>query len=375
MNQLWVAFLIAAALALGIFWWRGGKPRRVSIADLETVPLVPGEPLYPVRVSERWGYMNRGGKLVIRPQWDDAGAFEEGLAPVGHRETRTDGGVTQSVSHQGYIDEHGRIVIAERFQDASAFVKGLARVKVGDRFGFIDRTGREVVPIVYEDAADFSEGLAAVKRDGKTGFVDEHGTIVIPCSYERAAWIASFKDGLACAFVADGNGGDRAGYIDRTGRLVIEPRYFFAQPFAEGLALVQRNGHPFQFIDRAGRSVIEVEAVNALSFAEGLAAVQVREPGGELAWKYLDREGKPVLSGLRYRFCGVFQEGLAGIQDEKGRGWGFIDRSGRVVIAPEWTGISLFKQGLARMEIGSLFRGLGIVYLDRQGQVVWREPG
>jgi len=374
MNHLLLGLVIAAAIVLVVFFWRGSRTRRVKIADLPLVPVVPGEKLFPARVGERWGYMNARGQLVIRPRWDDAGPFAEGLAAVGSREVQQDGGISRTIAHQGYIDERGEEVIAPRFNDAKPFKNALARVSVDGKHGFIDRTGREVVPIAYEDAADFSEGVAAVKKDGKTGFVDERGQVVIPFLYERAAWISSFRDGLACAFVSDGHGGDRAGLIDCSGKFVIEPQFFFAQPFSEGLALVKRMDEPYLFIDRTGKRVIEIDAVDALSFQEGLAPVQLRDASGQLAWSYLDPTGKAVLADLRYRYCGVFREGRAGIQDEKTRGWGFIDRTGRVVIAPDFTGISLFENGLARMETGSLFGGLQIVYIDPEGRVVWREP-
>jgi hypothetical protein len=60
-----------------------------------------------------------------------------------------------------------------------------------------------------------------------------------------------------------------------------------------------------------------------------LAAVQIgREPGREV-WQYVDRTGKVVLANLRYRFAGIFREGVAFVEDER-RGWGLIDRTGKV---------------------------------------------
>src|SRR5262249_51425301 len=101
------------------------------------------------------------------------------------------------------------------------------------------------------------------------------------------------------------------------GTLLIDPKYYFAQPFAEGLALVQQHGHPFQFIDRSGSVVIEIDATTALSFSGGLAAVRVRDASGEPLWSYLHRTGAAGLSGLRYRFCGVFKEGRAGCRTSR----------------------------------------------------------
>ena len=38
--------------------------------------------LFPVEVNDKWGYINRSGKLIILPQYEYAGYFHEGLAPV-----------------------------------------------------------------------------------------------------------------------------------------------------------------------------------------------------------------------------------------------------------------------------------------------------
>jgi hypothetical protein len=324
-----------------------------------------GGPLFPAPTRGKSGFIDRGGRMVIAPQWDDADPFAEGLAAVGNRHVEQDGGVSTTVSREGWIDRSGRVVIPLRWDDAGDFAEGRARVKEGQKFGYVDRSGTVVVPPQYDDAASFSEGLAAVKRGGKTGFIDTSGKVVIPFRFMRAAWIASFHDGRACAFEGDYDD-DMAGYVDRTGAMVIPARYAWAQPFAEGLAIVRTTlAAPVSVIDRDGRTVIETGGSDALSFHEGLAAVQT--PAG---WTYIDRAGKTVIGPLPYRHVGVFVDGRAGVA--RGSAWGFIDRTGREVIPTTWTGIARFQDGLARMESGSLFGGLRVEYIDRDGRVVWR---
>jgi hypothetical protein len=181
-------------------------------------------PLFPAPTRGKSGYIDRGGRMAIQPQWDDAEPFAEGLAAVGNRHVEREGGVSWTVSREGWIDRTGRVVIDLRWDDAGSFSDGRARVKERDRFGYVDRTGAVVVPPQYEDAAPFSEGLAAVKRDGRTGFIDRDGKVVVPFRYLRAAWIASFHDGRACAFEGEREN-DRAGYVDKTGAMAIPARY------------------------------------------------------------------------------------------------------------------------------------------------------
>ena len=53
--------------------------------------------LYPILRNGKWGYMNREGKVVIQPSFDDALTFSEGMAAV------------QVGGKWGYIDETGRL--------------------------------------------------------------------------------------------------------------------------------------------------------------------------------------------------------------------------------------------------------------------------
>lgn len=335
-----------------------GSPRSEPAASAEG-------PLFPARVDERWGWIDRRGTMVIAPQWADAEPFAEGLAVVGTRRPREDGGVSWTETRQGFVDRTGRVAIPLRWDRATSFSEGLAAVQVKDRgWGFVDRTGAEVIAPQYEEAAPFSEGLAAVKRDGRTGLVDRTGRVVVPFRYDRAAWMLTLHEDRAVAWLAEP---DRAGYVDRTGAMVIPPRWAYAQPFREGLALVQEElSDPVSFIDRDGRVVVRTDGVEGLSFCEGLAAVRRRD-----GWTYVDRTGATVIGPLPYRHVGAFADGRAAVA--RGDRWGFIDRTGREVIPTTWTGVSRFEHGLARMESGHLFRGLKLAWIDTAGRVVWQE--
>ena len=46
------------------------------------------------------------------------------------------------------------------------------------------------------------------------------------------------------------------GFIDKNGKVVIEPQYDFAEPFSEGLGKVKKDGK-WGFIDKSGKVVIE----------------------------------------------------------------------------------------------------------------------
>jgi hypothetical protein len=69
----------------------------------------------------------------------------------------------------------------------------------------------------------------------------------------------------------------------------------------------------------------------------------------------------------RFHSVGSFRDGLASVQLKDGDKWGFIDRSGKFVIPPQFDEIpSSFFNGLSVIRIGTK-RG----YIDKTGRYVW----
>lgn len=69
----------------------------------------------------------------------------------------------------GFIDKTGKMVISPQFEDVHSFVKGLAPARLGKTWGFIDTAGKFAINPQFEDAAGFSEGLAGVRTGGRWG--------------------------------------------------------------------------------------------------------------------------------------------------------------------------------------------------------------
>jgi hypothetical protein len=68
----------------------------------------------------------------VTPQFERAGNFSEGLAPV-----RVGGKF-------GYADPAGKLVVIPQFDGAEECFDGLARVAVGRKHGYIDQTGKYI---------------------------------------------------------------------------------------------------------------------------------------------------------------------------------------------------------------------------------------
>jgi hypothetical protein len=302
--------------------------------------------LAAVRVRERWGCIDSKGKLVIKPMFSSPFAFSEGLAAVA-LDSKIAGKDARDVK-EGYIDKTGAYVIAPQFDFAFDFSDGMAQVSVGGRHGYVDKSGKVFyLDPAFADNKDFSEGLAVVRyREwGKQGYIDKTGSIAIEPIYDSAG---KFSEGLAAVHI-----GDRCGYIDKSARMVIEPQFASCGDFSEGMARVRvgaRFEDPWGYVDRTGKIVVEPQFVEARGFKEGLAAVRIKGAGD-----WTRQEGDEIVTTITGPF-------------------GFIDKSGKMVIEPAFTQVADFSHGLAMINLGPETPGLWgkWAYIDKSGKYIWR---
>lgn len=219
---------------------------------------------------------------------------------------------------------------------------------------------------------------------GTYGYIDLTGKLVIDPVFDNAR---DFSEGLAAV-----EKGGKWGFIDRSGKFVIDPVFDNARYFSQGLAAVEKEGK-WGYIDRSGKFVIDPAYYFATDFVKGLAEVEisgmwgfidragnlmgkseyvlgfseglaaVQEIGiGGEYWRYIDRSGSDVTTQTFDDACS-FSEGLAAV--EKGGKWGFIDRTGVFVVDPAFDDAKSFSEGLAAVEEGGKWG-----YIDHTGAFV-----
>jgi hypothetical protein len=93
----------------------------------------------------------------------------------------------------------------------------------------------------------------------------------------------------------------------------------------------------------------------------------------EFGWRYIDSKGETVIPNFYCLEAGKFKEGLARIAFfngpnkyyEKDGLYGYIDKSGKTVIAPAYVDAKDFSDGLAPVKIKNTYG-----YIDKKGTVV-----
>ncbi len=177
------------------------------------------------------------------------------------------------------------------------------------------------------------ERFMAGTRRRRWGYIDQTGRVVIDFRFDNAS---QFNEGLALVKI-----GGHSGFIGKTGETVIEPQFGDAsQPFFDGLAMVQAATGKCGYIDRFGRYEIEPVYDWACPFSEGIALVRVAGKYG-----YITKNGT-FLVEPRYEHANSYSEGHAGVYD--GDRWYVLNRSGAIAFGP-FGSAGEFREGVANV--------------------------
>jgi hypothetical protein len=166
----------------------------------------------------------------------------------------------------GFRDRRGRVVIPPEYDEVWSFVGGFARVRQGQYEFCLGYDGRRLTkplklrprcgpavrrktsrpaPAVRTGASCVADVPVLVKVGNRFGFRNKHGTVVIQAVYESAR---PFSEGLA-AVRSQG----KWGFVNGTGALDVPCLYNRVTDFRNGIARVEmgvnvtrinRTGHP-----------------------------------------------------------------------------------------------------------------------------------
>lgn len=305
--------------------------------------------LFPVRVGNQFGFMDRKGKLAIAPQYSQASCFTDGLALTG---------TTGEKIKWGYIDKTGKYLIYPAYTDATVFSEGIAFVvsengepvaidkngtakftvkdaeqvenfrdglaaysilsENGERWGFLDKEGKTVIPPKFASIGFFSGSLCPVMNDnGKWGFINKEGAQVVDYKFDN---VSPFN-GKAARVYMDG----KWGVIDNTGKYIVTPQYSNIDIDKDLFLIAQ--GEKFGWVDKKGKTVIEAKFDDAFPFdGNKYAAVRMGSK-----WGFIDNKGAFIVDP-RFDFAFGFDGDLApvGMNNKVG----FADKTGKMAIPP-----------------------------------------
>ena len=273
-------------------------------------------------VTDGWILIDRTGREIPMP---------EGCYLTGHLDSTEDGliPVWQAFPEKEHPDEEGLC-------------------------GYMDLKGNLVIRPQYTWAYSFHEDLACVMLDSEreqTAVINPENEIVaiLPDPVNRSGSNYCFNNGmLQLAHYSDEN---RLAYIaflnhrcEETFRLEVENLYYAGDFLSNGTALYYTGKEtPY--------GTYEDEGCGLFSPEKGILTGPI----------FAVRRDDDTYAN--------FSEGLLPLADAETGKVGFIDDSGRWVIAPEWDSAKDFRNGLALVE-----KDDKMIYIDHNGFVVWAEP-
>ena len=267
-------------------------------------------------------------------------------------------------------------------------------------YGYIDKTGAWRIEPQFKSAYGFSDGRAMVQlEDGSWAYIDRTGALVIPevrdsdgSTYPLKS-SGKFREGIAAVEIDTGNSYDKI-YIDLNGNVLFNARglpkvygvgyastYFFGfgSNFTNGKAVAARRVNESTdarmdiedapvIIDKSGNilATISKEYYADESGFDPNMMVKIKPGGpfhGEDLYGLCDENGNVVVP-CEYPYLQYCENGWYVAQNQDGR-YGYIDKSGNVMIDFEFEDAEKFSCGLAPVLIDGLWG-----FINEDGEVV-----
>lgn len=290
----------------------------------------------------------RTQELAIAPRFDNARPFHAGVAPV------------EAGGKWGLIDRKGELVLEPIHDQIGLGGDGLFPYQKNGKWGFLDAGGKPRIEAIYDDVRPFEDGEAAVSLKGKWGLVRPDGSTKVDFRFSELGGVGkgfvTGKDEKGWAVFRIDDAGDvtRHGalariYDPQKGEMVrAPPRQLFSISDGAVVAAYPDGERLLDLSDLDGFENEETGAFHSIRRrSEGFAAVKLYDEGG---WGYMLINGSSAFYEDFFEDAMIFSEGLAPVKRE-GK-WGFIDRTGKMVIEPIYDAAFPARGGYAVIRTG-----------------------
>ncbi len=198
-----------------------------------------------------YGYIDNNGIEVIKPTYEKAYPFSEGLAVV----------VKKGQYH--IINEDNKIVYTfpDNAKSYDVFTNGYLRVEINGQYTFLNKNF-EIGNVFFENIENFNDGYALASKQDENGnisyfFVNEQLEVVLDSDKLKEY---DFVDSVHEGFIRVGRTIDDTyyySYIDINGNLLIDENgnsnYLKADNFHSGYTIIY-TGKPYEMVSSTSKS-------------------------------------------------------------------------------------------------------------------------
>lgn len=263
------------------------------------------------------GFIDQGGKEVIKCIYESAYPFQDGSAVVSKN------------GKFGMVDCNGKVVLPFDYSSILPWTYNLYVVNTGKRQGLVDHTGKIVLQPIYTCITKPNRyGKALIAADGKYGIIDNTGRILIDAQWE---WLSEFSipgesyyayhegyinDGAVedydtlstdCSYLlCSRNSKDGAGVIDGNGKILMpsQPLFYYPMRPSNGMIRIYRSGGnsadcgyyniakgKLMMVQTHYQKLSDIEFWTHGDFAKTIAPVFGKH------WRFIDKDGNIVRKG------------------------------------------------------------------------------
>ena len=349
--------------------------------------------------GERWS-VRRNGKMGIVKVGEANGSFRvETIVPCEYDQVQTINDdeyyfVTNGPLH-GLLRWDGKTIIACVYNDIDLNkFEGLFSVKRNGQKGLMSRAGEELVPCAFDDCGVIDEHFLWTRKDNTYGIYSSVGEKLQPCKFssffiyegkkKKEVSLSDFaqldqrKHPDLYAVVSG-----KVGTLDSENFTTKLPcAYDYLSDFAtrmkitngvlteQRLAVCRLNGK-YGIVNSEGKQIQpmgfdelrkDVSDPSSKELPDMSSAHDLHVRIGD-KWGILTANGEQ-LAGVKFDSVGVFHDGLAVVKAAER--YGYIDRSGAIVIPIQWMAAYDFSEGLAALRVDKKH----FQFIDTAGTVV-----
>jgi KWG repeat domain protein len=334
--------------------------------------------------GERWS-VRRNGKMGIVKVGEANGSFRvETIVPCEYDQVQTINDdeyyfVTNGPLH-GLLRWDGKTIIACVYNDIDLNkFEGLFSVKRNGQKGLMSRAGEELVPCAFDDCGVIDEHFLWTQKDNTYGFYSSEGEKVQPCKFssffiyegkkKKEVSLSDFaqldqRQHPDLYAVVSG----KVGTLDSKKFTTKLPcAYDYLSDFAtrmkitngvlteQRLAVCRLNGK-YGIVNSEGKQIQPMGFDELRKDVSDPSSKELPDMGSARdlhvrigdKWGILTANGEQ-LAEVKFDSVGVFHDGLAVVKAAER--YGYIDRSGAIVIPIQWMTAYDFSEGLAALRV------------------------
>lgn len=334
--------------------------------------------------GERWS-VRRNGKMGMVKVGEANESFRvETIVPCEYDQVQTGDGdeyyVVTNGSLHGLLDWEGKTVIACVYDDVdlNKYV-GFCSVKRNGLKGLMSKTGEELIPCAFDDFGVINKHFFWTRKDNTYGIYSSEGEKVQPCKFssffiyeekkKKEVLLSDFaqldqrKHPDLYAVVSG-----KVGTLDSENFTTKLPcAYDYLSDFAtrmkitngvrteQRLAVCRLNGK-YGIVNSEGKQIQPMGFDELRKDVSDPSSKELPDMGSARdlhvrigdKWGILTADGEQ-LAEVKFDSVGVFHDGLAVVKAAER--YGYIDRSGAIVIPIQWMAAYDFSEGLAALRV------------------------